>query len=471
MALPIILLAAVLGAVVFFVLARRRGPHRARRRVSALGDRRGAGPPGSCGRRGSRLRAALIAVAAFAAVLAPASAAKPGLATGFAEQLYLHSDSEVRKSRFSGRSRAGRDRALQPPLALASPRCSRSILATRPIRRIRSASLTRPIRAAVARGLQPLIMIYHAPDLGRGRRPAPSGTPGGHAGSPTRTRSATSSTRLRRAIPAASAPASAAGDATSRLWNEPNLAGYLTPQCAGQATACQPGHLPRHAERLLRGDQERQPATTSWSPAGPPRTGTRPVTSARGRWTSCATMLCLRADAAQADRMHAEGELRRPRPPPDQHLGRARAKRASTPTTPRPPTSKLRPPVLRAAERAGHGAGGPHQLWATEIWWESNPPDGFRGQSARHARPAGSSRRSTCSWQQGAPAWCSTSQVRDAPVRPRRTRSRRSQSGHLLQRRLTPKPSATGLRLPVRHRPPLQDQGLRRGASPQTAGR
>ena len=31
--------------------------------------------------------------------------------------------------------------------------------------------------------------------------------------------------------------------------------------------------------------------------------------------------------------------------------------------------------VLRAAEKAGTAPGGPHPLWATEIWWGTNPPN------------------------------------------------------------------------------------------------
>jgi len=44
--------------------------------------------------------------------------------------------------------------------------------------------------------------------------------------------------------------------------------------------------------------------------------------------------------------------------------------------------------VLRAAEKAGTtGSGGRHRAWATELWWESDPPDGEEGiPLKRHAR-------------------------------------------------------------------------------------
>ena len=56
---------------------------------------------GRAGQRGVRLAAALVALAACWAVVAPAQAqARAGLATGFADPLYLHADPEVRDAAF-----------------------------------------------------------------------------------------------------------------------------------------------------------------------------------------------------------------------------------------------------------------------------------------------------------------------------------------------------------------------------------
>ena len=42
--------------------------------------------------------------------------------------------------------------------------------------------------------------------------------------------------------------------------------------------------------------------------------------------------------------------------------------------------------VLRAAERAGTVLPGPHPLWATEMWWDSNPPTSPGSPPGRQAR-------------------------------------------------------------------------------------
>ena len=42
--------------------------------------------------------------------------------------------------------------------------------------------------------------------------------------------------------------------------------------------------------------------------------------------------------------------------------------------------------VLRAAERAGTVLPGRHPLWATEMWWDSNPPNSAGSPLGRQAR-------------------------------------------------------------------------------------
>ena len=135
--------------------------------------------PGRAGRRGSRLLAALIAVAAFAAVLAPASEAKPGLATGFADPLYLHSDSEVRNAAFQ-RTVASGSQILRFNLSWREVDQGQPVNPTSPSDPAYHFSrLDAAVQAATARGIQPLIMIDHAPTSPRARtRPpdSPAGT-------------------------------------------------------------------------------------------------------------------------------------------------------------------------------------------------------------------------------------------------------------------------------------------------------
>jgi hypothetical protein len=57
--------------------------------------------------------------------------------------------------------------------------------------------------------------------------------------------------------------------------------------------------------------------------------------------------------------------------------------------------------TLRAAEKLGSVTGGRHPVWATEIWWESDPPDSRNGiKLAKHARWTAEALYSL--WKQGA---------------------------------------------------------------------
>ncbi len=73
--------------------------------------------------------------------------------------------------------------------------------------------------------------------------------------------------------------------------------------------------------------------------------------------------------------------------------------------------------LLAAAEAAGTlGVGGPHALWATELWWESDPPDAEHGEPlARQARWY--QQALYLLWRQGAAA-AILLQLRDDPYDP-----------------------------------------------------
>jgi hypothetical protein len=73
--------------------------------------------------------------------------------------------------------------------------------------------------------------------------------------------------------------------------------------------------------------------------------------------------------------------------------------------------------ILRAAERAHHIVpGGRHQLWASEFWWDSNPPDRrFGVRLQKHARWI--EEALYLLWKQGASV-AMMLQIRDAPFSP-----------------------------------------------------
>ena len=179
------------------------------------------------------------------------------------------------------------------------------------------AKLDAAVQDATARGIQPLIMIDHAPNYALGANPDPDGPHGDLEARSERRRAvrdggcAALFGQLRRA---------AAGDLLPGLERaQPRR--LPDPGARRRGHSGLPGPLPRHGQRLLRGDQERPRRQHRRDRRHGPVRGLlrkRPLAPAG-----------LPADDAlpaprsqRADLQHAD-ELRRPRPSPDQHRGRA----------------------------------------------------------------------------------------------------------------------------------------------------
>ena len=212
--------------------------------------------------------------------------------------------------------------------------------------------------------------------------------------------SPTSCARSRPATPAASiptgpAPHAPAGAGAPGLERAEPLRTTLTPQYEG-TTAVSPGYLPRDAERLLRGSEGGRPRdarghrrdrslrrSSRWQPgAGRWSSGDRRSARRPGRRS---TRRSARASgAAQGRRL--PGELRRARTSSDQHLRGPAPARPQLRTTPRARTST----ASRASSEPRSGPGrccrDRHPLWATEMWWDSNPPTSPGSPPGRQAR-------------------------------------------------------------------------------------
>ena len=140
--------------------------------------------------------------------------------------------------------------------------------------------------------------------------------------------------------------------------------------------------------------------------------------------------------------------------------------RAGTPSTPNDASSAdldRIARVLRAAERAGTVLPGRHPLWATEMWWDSNPPNSAGSPLGRQARWIEDALYQA--WKDGASVVINLV-IRDSPTSGR-TMPWRCGLRNLLRRR----PSQAvvhGLPLPVRDRPGQPSAGSRLG---QGAGR
>ena len=333
--------------------------------------------------------ALLAALAGFASAravgpetAAAARSAPPGLQTGFADNLYFAADLGVRNSVFDRTVEVGarivRINVVWRLVAGAQPANPRDPADPA----YRFGAIDDAVRGAAQRGLDVLLTLYSAPDYAQG--------PGRPAGTPAGTW---------RPDPGAFADFAAAvatrysgGFAGLprvryfQAWNEPNLNIYLTPQWDGKALAA-PAHyvamLNAFYDAVKAVDRDNRVVTAGTAPYGDPPGG--PRTHPLAFWRAA---LCVR--------------------------GRAKPRGVACPVKPKldilahhpintsggPTRSAIHPDdvstpdfgnvrrVLRAAERHRNIATGRrHPLWATEIWWDSNPPDRFEGVPLkRHAR-------------------------------------------------------------------------------------
>ena len=171
-----------------------------------------------------------------------------------------------------------------------------------------------------------------------------------------------------------------------QLWNEPNLAKYLTPQWSGASTAA-PGHYRRMLSAFYRGVKSVRAdavvVTAGTGPFGDPQPGGRRIMPAR----FVREMLCLRtvrgriANSACPDPARFDVLSHHPYSVGSPHRRALNADDVSIPDL-----AKLTR-LLRAAERSGRALPRKrHRLWVTEVSYDSAPPDPRGVPLATHAR-------------------------------------------------------------------------------------
>jgi hypothetical protein len=183
-------------------------------------------------------------------------------------------------------------------------------------------------------------------------------------------------------------------------WNEPNLTDFLSPQWEGKSPYA--ADLYRRMVNAFSAsvhavNPQNVVVAGSTAPYGDPPGGRRmrPLRFLRG-------FLCVQKKGAKitaakcSDRADFDVLSHHPI-----NLSGGPGRSAINPDDASTPDFKHVKRTLRAAEKLGRVNGGRHPVWATEIWWESDPPDSRSGvKLAKHARWTAEALYSL--WKQGA---------------------------------------------------------------------
>lgn len=324
----------------------------------------------------------IIGLLAAVSLAVPATAAA-GLKTGFADRLYENSNPKVRgrwlQATSAASSQIARLNVTWSSLAPSKP----SHPGDPADHSYNFGTLDAAVRSAAGHHLTVLLTVYSAPSWAEARHPPSSVSPGtwrpkagafGHLGH-----------ALAKRYSGHYNPAGAGGPLPRvrfyEAWNEPNLSAYITPQYRGkhQTSAGIYRKLLNAfyggVKSAKRGDKV---VSGGLAPYGEDPGGdrTRPLIFLR-------KLLCLHGKTASLhagkcpDKAHMDivGDH-----PIDTSGGPNRS--AINPNDVATPDFKNLRKTVRAAEsRHVVKPGGHRPLWATEIWWESNPPDHAEGVS------------------------------------------------------------------------------------------
>ncbi len=358
-------------------------------------------------------------VALILTALSPATASAAPFLRGFADRALTSSDSSVREHWFDESARAHAN-LIRINVDWRSHVGGQPADPTNPLDPSYKGfeTIDAAVREATQRGLAVSFLVTRAPDWAEGAD-RPSSAPEG-SWKPDPAAFEEFSTALARRYSGTFVTTAGIVPRVEyyQAWGEPNLSDHITPQWVGSSAHPEPFAPERYREllnALYRGVKGVDPSAKviagGTGPFGevPGGTRMRPLYFLR-------ELLCLR--------------------------DRKKLKPKSCSAPPRfdilshHPISFLEPPtqsafhpddavvpdfkgvvrLMRAAERGGTVEGGRHPVWATELWWETNPPDAKNGVSrSKQARWLQDSFYSL--WRQGAEAviWA---QIVDEPVGP-----------------------------------------------------
>jgi hypothetical protein len=231
-----------------------------------------------------------------------------------------------------------------------------------------------------------------------------------------------------------------------QAWNEPNLAHYLTPQYDGSKEIS-----PQHYRAMLNSfyaavksvNAEAQVVTAGTAPYGESAGGDRMRPLAFQRTVLCLSGIGSRKLERRSCPERADFDVFAHHP--ISTYGSPDKSAFSEDDVATPDLAHVRK-VLRFAEKEGTtGTRESHPLWATELWWESDPPDPVEGLPlAKHARYI--QRALYLVWKGGAEVAINL-QIRDEPFEPNRPYLETATGVYFADG--NPKPALTAFRFPL----------------------
>ena len=348
------------------------------------------------------LTVALALTAAAGLLAAPATAAPPRLTTGFTENQYFYFDDAVRNHWFEQTVavNAGmiRVNAIWSVIATSKPANPRN--PSDPAYNFTDADIA--VRSAAAHGLSVMMTVYHAPPFAAGAN-VPNGVdPGTWRPSPKAFGDFAAAAAKRYSGSFDPGAGKLPRVQFFEAWNEPNLSDYLTPQYRGTSPVGA-----KHYRKLLnafyagvKSTNKRAKviagATAPYGSDPPNAPRTRPLLFLR-------EVLCLRGSLRNLQSASC------PNKPKFDILSHHPITLSGGPNTSAISIWDAAIPdfhnvasMLRAAESKGTLATrGRHPLWASELWWQTKPPDPQGVPVRQHALWLEEALYSL--WRQGAP--------------------------------------------------------------------
>ena len=353
--------------------------------------------------RVGRVRSALAVASASAVLLAlPAGASAGEYLRGFAESSFTSGNAADRTFWLDQSVRANSSivRLNLPWRSLAG---GKPVSPTDPADpSYNFTTLDRAVTDAAVRGQRILLTIYDAPAYAIGRNESSEALPGTWKPDPDALGDFAQAVASRYS--GGFTPAGEAGSLPKvgylEVWNEPNLSEYLSPQYTKKSTFAG-DHYREMVNAFYKGVSKAgggaKVVAGVTAPYGDPVGGlrTRPLRFQRD-------FMCLDSDLKARKKCGtAKFDILSHHPIT---LSGGPNKSAIDPDDVAMPDFKNIVKTLRAAEKQHTAKGSKHHpAWATEFWWESNPPDKSQGVPvARHARWVEESLYSL--WKQGASA-------------------------------------------------------------------